>query len=137
MKRLPGWRGRLDAVLTDARKPFAWFQHDCCMGLVVPAVQALTGEDIGAPFRDRPYTSALGALKAIKDAGFDDLEALAASHFPEGHPSSARVGDIAAFKAEDTGWALGIVIGSRIGVLRPDGYGTLGLLEADKVFLVG
>lgn len=137
MKRLPGWRGRLDAVLTDARKPFAWFQHDCCMGLVVPAVQALTGEDIGAPFRDRPYTSALGALKAIKDAGFDDLDALAASHFAKAHPSQARIGDIAAFKSDETGWALGVVIGSRVAVLRADGVGTLSISDADHIFLVG
>lgn len=136
MKRLPGWRGRLDSVLTDARKPFEWGIHDCCLGLAVPAVIALTGEDIGSPFRGK-YTTAFGAIKAIRDAGFDDLETLAASHFSEGHPSSARVGDLAAIKAVDTGWALGVVIGSRIGVLRPDGYGTLGLLEADKVFLVG
>lgn len=136
MKRIPGWRGRLDKALTDARKPFAWGSHDCCLGLVGPAVEAVTGEDIGAPFRGQ-YSTAIGAIKALKAAGYDDLISLVAAHCPEAHPSQARIGDVAAFKSGDTGWALGVVIGARVAVLRPDGFGTLGLLEADKVFLVG
>lgn len=136
MKRLPGWRGRLDQALDDARKPFCWGENDCCVGLAGPAVLALTGEDLAIPFRSQ-YSTALGALKALKAAGFDDLDAFAASYFPKAHPSRARMGDLAAFKADDTGWALGVVIGAQTTVLRPDGIGIVRTLDADHIFLVG
>lgn len=138
MKRLPDWRARfereMDAIM---RVPFAWGEHDCGPGLAGRLVLALTGEDLAAPFRGQ-YTDALGALRLVQAAGFDDLSDLVASMLPEVHPSKARIGDIAAFKM-DTPFksALGVVNGERVFVLRPEGIGTMGLLQAHRAFKVG
>lgn len=137
LKRLRGWRGSLAAALAKtAGAPFEWHDNDCGLGLAAPCVMAMTGVDLGEPFRGR-YKTAAGALKALKRQGFDDIAATAAHHFEEIHPSRATVGDIAAIKAPDTGWGLGIVIGERIAVLAPSGYATIELTKADRAFKVG
>jgi hypothetical protein len=136
-KRVPGWRSALAKILMAApQKPFSWGDNDCCLGLAVPAVQAVIGVDLGTPYRGQ-YTTALGAMKALKSQGYDSLVDLAAANFASGNPASARVGDLAAIKAEETGWGLGVVMGSRIGVLAPSGFATIDLLKADHIYKVG
>lgn len=138
MKRLPDWRARFEREIDAIKaKPFAWGEHDCGPGLAGRLVFALTGEDVAAPYRNA-YTDALGALRAIREAGFTDLAELAASIAPEIHPSRARIGDIAAYRMDTPfGWALGVVNGERVYVLRPEGIGTLSLAMADRAFKVG
>lgn len=139
MKRLPDWRQRLEAVLDDVRRtPFAWGAHDCGPALAGRVVLALTGEDVAAPWRGK-YRTASEAVRLIRDAGFTDLADLAASIAPEIHPSRARVGDIAAFRIDSSalGSALGVVNGERVIVLRPEGTGTMSLLQAHRAFKVG
>lgn len=136
-KRVHGWRSALNAVLLVApRTPFAWGTHDCCLGLAVPAVQAVIGVDLGGPYRGN-YSTAAGALLALKRQGFDSLVDLAAANFTTVPKASARVGDLAAIKASDTGWCLGVVIGSRVAVLAPDGSATIDLLAIDHAYRVG
>ena len=136
-KRVPGWRPALARLLMSApRKSFQWGVHDCCLGLAVPAIQAVIGVDLGGTYRGR-YHTALGAAKALKAQGYDSLVDLAAANFPRGNPMSARVGDIAAFKGEQDEWALGVVMGARFSCLRPEGFATLDLLMADHIYRVG
>ena len=92
--RMDGWRGRFDAACDGLRaKPFNWGDHDCLVGLVGSLAEALTGADIVSPWRGR-YTSAVGALRVLRNDGFADLGDLVASILPEIHISRARIGDV-------------------------------------------
>lgn len=135
--RLRGWRTNLAAVLTACpARPFEWGEHDCCLGLAVPAVKAVIGIDLGAPYRGQ-YATALGALLALKRQGFETLVDLADSQFIRQATARARVGDLAAIQAGETGWALGVVTGPRIAVLAPAGFATVDLLKAAHAYRVG
>lgn len=138
MKRLPDWRERFEAAIDDIRRtPFEWGTHDCGHALAGRIVLALTGEDVTAPYRDN-YRTASEAVRLVRDAGFTDLADLVATILPEIHPSKARIGDIAAFSTGDAlGSALGVVNGERVFVLRHEGIGTMGLLQAHRAFKVG
>ena len=136
--RVDGWRGRFDQACDAMRKtPFSWGDNDCLVGLVGDLGLALTDCDIAEPWRDR-YTTALGALRVMRNDGFDNLGDLVGSVFPEIHISSARIGDVAAMPSEDGfGFTLGVVNGERIFVLRPEGFGTVDLLSASRAFRIG
>ncbi|MET3602184.1 DUF6950 family protein, partial [Martelella mangrovi] len=120
--RMDGWRGRFDAACDAMRRtPFSWGDNDCFAGLVGGLSEALIGADIVVPWRGR-YTTGVGALRVMRNDGFDNLADLVASVLPEIHISRARVGDVAAIPSNDGfGFTLGIVNGERIFVLRPEG----------------
>lgn len=118
------------------RAPFVWGENDCAIGLAARCVQAITGEDMAAPFRGT-YDTAEGAIAALNDAGFADLVAFALAHFEEIHPSQARIGDLALIPSEPTGWTVGVFAGERIGVLTLKGYGTVERERASRAFRVG
>lgn len=136
MKRLHDWRGRLNACIHELMHvPFVWGRSDCAIALG-DCIEAMTGEDLAANFRGK-YGDSAGALKALNDAGFADLVALATSHFEEIHPSAARAGDIAAIPADgEFGFALGIFGGERIGVMTRTGYGTIARPAGLRAFRV-
>lgn len=139
MNRLPGWRARFETAVDGIfRKPFDWStQHDCGMGLCARVVEAVTGEDVGAKYRGG-YTTRAGAIRLMKAEGFANLADLVASLLPEVHPSQAKIGDLAAFPMDTPfGFALGVVNGERVFVLREEGVGTMGLLDATRAFKVG
>lgn len=137
MTRLPDWRVRLNAVVDEAMtKEFAWGSHDCAFGLAAPSVRALTGEPIAEEWVGT-YSTALGALKRLKEEGYESVVDYVAKRFEEIHTSLARVGDLAAIKTEETGWALGVFMGERIGVVTPAGYGTIERGLAQRAFKVG
>lgn len=139
LTRRDDWRSRLEAAIDQVKAiPFAWeSQIDCGPHLTGRIVEALTGVDVAVAFRGR-YTTAAGAVRVMREAGFDNLGDLVASILPEIHPSQAGVGDIVAI-ADDTpfGFALGVVNGDRAFVMRPDGLGTVELLDAQRAFKVG
>lgn len=139
LTRRDDWRNRLEAAIDDVKAiPFSWeTQVDCGPHLSGRVVEALTGVDIAAGFRGR-YTTAIGAVRVMKEAGFDNLGDLVASIIPEIHPSEASVGDIVAI-ADDTafGFALGVVNGDRAFVMRENDLGTVELLDAQRAFKVG
>lgn len=136
IKRYHDWRTRLSVYLHEiAHEPFHWGVHDCAL-FAAGAVEAMTGEDFAAGYRGK-YKTLIGGLRKLKQSGFVDHAAMAASLFDECHPSSAHVGDLAAIET-DHGVALGVVQGQRIYVLRPDqaGIGTVALLDAKRTFHV-
>lgn len=139
LSRLDDWRPRLEAAIDAIMAvPANWEkQVDCGRHLAGRAVEAQTGIDVTAMFPGN-YRTAASALRIMRAAGFDNLGDLVASVLPEIHPSQAGVGDIAAI-ADDSGfgYALGVVDGERIFVLRPDGLGTVELLKAQRAFRVG
>lgn len=137
MKRTPGWRRRLaDALVIDAAVPHKWGTHDCFLGLVAPAVQAMTGEDIGAAWRGRYDTSA-AATELLKEAGHSGLGDAVAASLPEIHPSQAHIGDIAVIQSQGgLGEGLGVVVGDRIQVLSERGMASVPLHRATRAFRV-
>jgi hypothetical protein len=140
LRRLPQWRQLLDEVIELARRePHDWAkQQDCGMGLVVPAVLAMTGTDIAPDFRGA-YSTEDGALGAIRGAGATDLAGLVAARLPEysSGPANARVGDVAAVPAPAPfGWALGIFNGERVFVLKTTGLGTVDRSRVTRAFRV-
>lgn len=138
LKRFSDWRRRFEEAVDEIKsRPFAWGDHDCGPGLAGRLVLALTGVDCTAQYRGS-YDSAASALRVMRDAGFDNLGDLVAAILPEVHVSQASIGDVAAI-ADDSpfGYALGVVNGDRIFVLRADGIGTVDLLAAQRAFKVG
>jgi hypothetical protein len=127
------WRARLSASIeTKRRMPFAFGQNDCAL-FVADSIEAVIGVDLAAPYRGR-YASAEEALQLMRAAGYADLCALVAGHLDEIPPAFARAGDVMAFPSDETGWAIGVVNGERVTVLRPDGLGTLPRDKAARAF---
>ncbi len=137
LTRRRDWRTQLHLYLSAVKaEPLAYGTHDCGLGLAAAAIEAMTGVDIAAPWRGR-YTSASGALKMLREDGFNGLEDLGRSLLPAVHPSLGQLGDIALIDTGDTLGAFGLVIGERILVLTETGTGTVDLLSAKLVFRVG
>lgn len=135
LKRLPDWRSRLFAYVDEVKlMPYDEAKHNCGL-FPAGAVKAITGVDYAAPYRK--LKTLPGQLRRMRREGFANHVELAASLFQEIHPSQARMGDLAAFKADDDiGVALGVVISENVFVLRRDGLGTLPLLSADRAFRI-
>ncbi|MBP1806456.1 DUF6950 family protein [Rubellimicrobium aerolatum] len=130
--RRPDWQARLVAVLAAARgRPFAWGTWDCAL-FTAACVEAMTGEDLSAPFRGR-YRTRAGGLRVARAAGLADHVAVFAARLPEVAPGLARPGDVVVM-AED---ALGIAQGRMAYVLAEAGWGLLPLDGATRAFRVG
>lgn len=136
--RVDRWRAAFDKQVDDLRRtPFEWGVHDCGVGLVGSLTKAIVGEDKASKFKGR-YKTASGAYRVVKSEGFENLGDLAASILTEIHPSEVQIGDIAAIP--DGGalkYALGVVNGDRVLVLREEGLGTVDLSETKRAFRVG
>jgi hypothetical protein len=132
--RTHGWQGRLVEYLVRARRtPFKEGQHDCAL-FAAGAVAAMTGTDIAQGWRGR-YRTTAGGMRVLRREGFSDHVALVAHHFAEVPVVQARPGDIAVVNSPD-GAALGVVQGEFIYVLRPTGFGLVGLMDASLAFKV-
>lgn len=138
LKRKDNWRACFsDEIDRIRRMPFDWRSHDCAMGLAVGCILAITGVDLGEPYRGK-YSTIAGGLKVLKENGFDTVADMAASMLPEVHPSMAHIGDIVSIPTDsEFGNALGVVNGERAFVLMPNGIGTVDLLDATRAFKVG
>lgn len=134
MKRLTDWRARLIAYLATAQAaPFRPGQHDCAL-FAANAVAAMTGIDLADSWRGR-YRTIRGGLRVLKSEGYADHIALAAALLQACPVALAQAGDVAAVPVPE-GLALGIVQGSRIYVLRPEGLATVDLLTAMQAWRV-
>lgn len=138
MKRLDDWRVRLSAELDAQRRaPFAWGSHDCAIGFACRVVEAITGEDLGAPYRGK-YDSPLGALRVLRDSGALTLGDFVAMHLPEIRPAFANIGDICVVPATGPiGQALGMVDFSSLVVLTEQGQGRRARGDMIRAFRVG
>lgn len=101
MSRFEDWPQRL-AVCIDQHKdkPFAWGTHDC-VTFAAACVEAITGvnklADIGVT-----WSTELGAARAIKRLGFDNLGDAVASVLPE--KARGQRGDIVLCQGQDEGY---------------------------------
>ncbi len=138
LSRRADWRLRYDACIESLRRrPLAWSETDCVIGLGAGVVEALTGVDLAAQWRGT-YVDEAGALAAIAAAGADGLIDLVATMLPQIHPSEAQIGDLVAVVAGGPiGFGLGAVNGERVFVMMPRGLGTVDLDLAVTGFRVG
>jgi len=96
MIRLPGWEQRAAGYFRQVlEKPYAWGVHDCAL-FTAGAIEAMTGEDLGAPFRGAYHdqASAEAVLRSLACNSVLDLPA----HFglQPVEPSHVRRGDVVA-----------------------------------------
>jgi hypothetical protein len=138
MKRRGDWHSRLNTFIDEVkRQPFAWDGHDCFCGWAAGAVLAMTGEDIGAPYRGK-YKTAKGAAGVLKRAGFDNLGDGIASLLPEVHVSRARLGDLVIIPADGPfGASIGVVNGEVALVMGEKAMGVVPISKATRAFAVG
>jgi hypothetical protein len=134
-----GWRTALFAVVTDAMgRPFKWGSNDC-VTFAAGCIQAQIGIDRLAAYRGK-YTTAAGALRVIKQAGHASLLDMLKAEL--GEPMDlpkAHVGDVALLASDapgGVGWACGIFLGERVGVMAPAGYATIERRLAQYAFKV-
>lgn len=127
--RLPDWQARLSAyILASWTRPLAPGQFDCML-FGAGGVEAVTGTDPAADFRGR-YTTLKGGFRVLKNAGFLDHIACIDAHFARIPRAQAIGGDLAAVPGEDGTAAVGIVQGTLIYVLGPEGGLSLAPIEA-------
>lgn len=129
--RRPDWRPRLVAYLEEVRaRPFSYGTHDCAL-FVAGAVEAMTGFDAAAGFRDQ-YDSLKGGLKLLTKG---DHVALVGRLLEEAPVAFAQVGDIAVI-GEIGVPALGLFEGETILVLRDEGLAHMPRAAATRSFRV-
>lgn len=105
MTRLSDWETALGRYLGSVeREPFAFGTHDCAL-FSANAVLAMTGEDPASEFRGK-YRSQAGAVRAVRQAGYDDLAAVMDTKFPTVEIGYAKRGDVVMHDG-----SLGIVMG--------------------------
>lgn len=138
LMRRDDWRGRLADFMDGIRRePFAWGTHDCALGLAVGAVYAITGVEI-APAGVGGYKTPLGALRAMRKAGFSDLGEAVEAYLREVHPAYANIGDIGLIDADDAfGAALCVVDASGLLVLTEAGIGLRPRADMRRAFKIG
>ncbi|SEU03385.1 DUF6950 family protein [Paracoccus homiensis] len=138
MKRLDNWRSRLSAELDRQRlTPFEWGGHDCALGFAGGIVEALTGEDMAAPYRGT-YRSLRSAKAVLRDAGAADLGDFVATLLPEIDPAQARIGDLGIIETPDAfGQGLCMVDASTLLVLTNNGHGHKPRSAMIRAFRVG
>lgn len=136
--RYKNWRTLYNETIDAIRaNPFVWGEHDCFTGLIIPVVEAITGDTASLRKFAGKYKTENGALRVMKRAGFENLGDYLASEFPEIHPSEARVGDLVAIPTKDGfGHALGVVNGERVFVMLERSLGTRSLTEATRAYRV-
>lgn len=136
MSKLKGWRKGLDAlILGAARASFVWGESDCFMGFAAEAIKLQVGTDLSAPYAGK-YNSPITALKLIKAEGYASLAEYIGKHFEQIDMSHAQLGDISGMAGDDTGMALGIVLGERISVRSLQGSGTVERCYAKFAFRI-
>jgi len=99
MKKTEGWDIRLSEFLAENKdRKFERGVHDCAL-FAADCLKVMTGEDHGAPYRNK-YKTLAGANKMIEHLGNTDLLALACSVVgePMENMNFASRGDIVAVK---------------------------------------
>lgn len=122
--RKPNWATLLNNYITDNRNtPFEWGKFDCCL-FVAGAIEAMTGQDFGAPFKGE-YSTAKGSLKALKKHGGGDLRGTFTQLFGDFKPRlHAKRGDVGLIDTE-MGEAVGIMWGGSVWVVTEEGLTSL------------
>ena len=110
-----GWEKRLNEFL-DSVGPFEWGSNDCGM-FAVKAVEVMTGEDHGKPYRG--YKTGLGAARRLEKHG--GVEGIATIELGAPKPVLyVKRGDVVSVK-NDGNLLLGICLGDKIAAVSETG----------------
>lgn len=135
VERRRDWRARLDAYLDGLTgRTFCWGSIDCAL-FAADAVLAMTDMDLAADFRGK-YSTAFGASRAIKKAGFWFVSDVAAARLPELPVALLRLGDVAVVFEHDQP-ALALCNGPTLLCMSPVGKVSLSRARAVRGFGVG
>lgn len=136
MIRRKDWRSRLGEKIEELRRqPFVPGSRDCAL-FAADCVEAMTGVDLAASFRGQ-YATIPGAVRALREAGYDTLIDVVSEKLTEVPVARAVFGDIAAIATDDgIGWNLGVVNGETVIVMRPDGLGVVSRTLLTRAFRV-
>lgn len=94
LTRRSDWEPRLNALIADRRTwVHEYGNHDCALWPAA-AVEAITGEDFGAPFRGK-YSDETGARAALREFGAGTLVKTFDSHLKRIDKAMAQRGDLA------------------------------------------
>jgi hypothetical protein len=109
------WEKRLDDFLKNVG-PFEWGANDCCM-FAVNAVEAITGDDHGKPYRG--YKTGLGAARRLEK--FSGAEGIASIELGAPKPVNlAKRGDVISLQNGEN-IILGICLGVKIAAISEEG----------------
>jgi len=146
LARIEGWEGAFLALIqARARAPLHWGTHDCCL-FAADVVLAVTGVDLGTPFRGRYKTprGALGALRRFAGGGVAAAAEKIAERYAirEIPPLMARRGDVGllpAVAAPGSGFdgALGVCVGATWAVAGTCGLDHVPLAAALRAWRIG
>lgn len=140
MTRRHDWHSRYVSFIEELRYvPFEWGTNDCGPSWAGRVYEVLTDEPNPAAEYIGRYKSMRGAVRVMRNAGFNDLKEAAEASFGEmQHPSRGYIGDIALIHDEDSpfGYMFGIVNGERAFFRRPDGIGTVDMSELEGIFKI-
>lgn len=138
MNKLPDHRARLFAVVAKyENKTFEYGSADCAL-FGADVVEAMTGIDPAADYRGH-YKTALGGLRAIRKAGYNDQADWLRAHGVEVSPPMAQVGDlvvIATGEDGETGYSIGVCGGSFILAMGLRGLVRLPLAYASECWRI-
>lgn len=140
MARHEAWPSILAGKLEEmAAKPFSWGSHDCALA-ACDVVLAITGIDLGEPFRGR-YTDRAGAIVVLAARGGLEtaVAAIAAdAGFLEVPVKRAQRGDVVLLDTVD-GPAVGVVDmdGCQAVFPGPEGAARVRLRDCRRAWRVG
>lgn len=131
MERISTWEAALSDYITAKRKQeFEYGVHDCCT-FTFGAVEAMTGEDLMAPFRGQ-YNSLASSVVALRDIGQGDLESTVDAHLPIIPIGRAQRGDVVLYDG-----SIGVVAGGYAWFVSDDGFERIPRIMWDKAWSVG
>ena len=113
--------------------PFKWHDNDCCT-FVADAILLITGTDAAAPYRNK-YTTAVGAVRALKKYGDGTIEGALSNCFPEIPVSEMGRGDAALVHVNNQP-AASLCMGNKLWIVSDNGLITLAKSEAVKSWRV-
>lgn len=123
--RRPDWQSRFANIIREKRSSvFAFGENDCCL-FAFDVIEAITGRDLGAPFRGK-YDDLVSAVRVVNEyCGVKNLVAAVDKiaeecSLLEISPRFAQRGDLGLYW-DSPGPALGVCVGKGFAFLMPDG----------------
>lgn len=120
-------------LMSYNNKTFEWGKSDCAL-FVAECVDAQTGSNLLNEFKNK-YNSALGALKLLKQKGYNNLEEIYDDYFKSIPLEHALNGDIILF-LEDNRMTSGIFYMGNIMAISYEGLITCSIKVAEKAWEV-
>lgn len=131
MTRLPNWRSRLHAVISEKENAeFKYGKNDCCL-FGADIILALTDNDLAADYRGK-YRTLSGGTRLIRKDGFKTHIDLIQKSFDEIPVSLSREGDIGL-----VGPAVVVLLGTFAVGLGENGIVRFQIEEVQKAFSIG